>query len=119
MSKSLNDRNETLPLEFGLLREHADELADPWSSFCHGCGACVDHCLAAKHGVDFDPREIMLKARYGLADKLLIQHSVLWQCFGCNACYEPCPQPVKPVEIITWLREMLPSLVSHEHRGGS
>jgi len=79
--------------------------------FCRECGACVTGCLAAKFGSGFDPREIMLKVRYGLADRLLTEHSVLWQCFQCNGCHERCPSPVKPVEVITCLREMLPERV--------
>ena len=117
MSGFLNVVEDTVPLEFGLSLKHADALADPWSSSCQDCGACVSQCLAAKHGVAFDPREIMLKVRYGLADKLLTEHSVLWQCFGCNSCEEPCPLPVKPVEVIAWLRSMLPSLHWHTHSG--
>jgi heterodisulfide reductase subunit C len=45
--------------------------------------------------------------RYGLADKLLVDDSVVWQCFQCHRCGEVCPQPVKPVEMVGWLREVL------------
>jgi len=116
MSQLLGNRDETVPFDFGLWRQHADELADPWSSSCYACGACLEHCLAAKHGVDFDPREIMLKVGYGLADKLLTPHSVLWQCFDCGACNESCCQPLKPVVVIGWLRKMIPPLVFRERR---
>jgi len=107
----LNDNDEVAPLSFSLLPEDADTLGDQWSSFCRTCGACVRECLAVKFGSDFDPREIVLKARYGLADRLLTEYSVVWQCFRCNHCRDCCPQPVKPVEIITWLRGMLPDLL--------
>ena len=113
MLATLSNENDAALTGLDLWREHAEELtdADSWASFCQNCGACVPNCPAAKFGVDFDPREIVLKLRYGMAGKLLVKHSVLWQCFKCYRCYETCPQPVKPVEMFAWLRKLLPELV--------
>jgi heterodisulfide reductase subunit C len=83
---------------------------DFWASFCQDCGACVADCPAAKFGLNFDPRVIVLKLRYGLADKLLTEHSVLWQCFQCARCGKTCALPVKPVELIGRLRRVLMDL---------
>ena len=107
MSDVTGDKDKLVHSDFGLLPEDGEMMGDPSASFCYVCGACLSVCLAAKFGCDFDPREIVLKVRYGMADKLLIDHSVLWQCFRCHRCYEVCPQPVKPVEIIAQLRDML------------
>lgn len=116
MSESMSNERQAVPSGTDLWREHADELADPWSSSCFGCGSCLDHCPAVRHGSGFDPRDIMLKVRYGLADRLLTPHSVLWQCFGCNACCESCAQPLKPAVVIGRLRKMIPPLVFPERR---
>jgi heterodisulfide reductase subunit C len=32
---------------------------------------------------------------------------VIWECTNCYACYERCPQQVKPVEIIISLKNLL------------
>jgi heterodisulfide reductase subunit C len=87
---------------------------DFWASFCQDCGACVADCPAAKFGLNFDPRAIVLKLRYGLADKLLTENSVVWQCFQCARCGKTCPQPVKPVEIIGRLRRVLMGLYAEQ-----
>ena len=111
MSNMLNDDDGVAHAEPGFLPEHSDALADHWSEFCCRCGACVADCPAARYGGDFDPRQIMLEVRFGLGDKLLVEHSVIWQCFRCNNCYERCPQPMKPVEVITQLRGMAENLL--------
>ncbi len=95
---------------------HAEQQVDRdfWASFCQDCGACVADCPAAKFGLNFDPRVIVLKLRYGLADKLLTENSVVWQCFQCARCGKTCPQPVKPVEIIGRLRRVLMGLYGEQ-----
>lgn len=80
---------------------------DLWAGFCAECGACLAVCPAARFGLNYDPRAIVLKMRYGLADRLVTADSVVWQCFQCRRCGETCPQPVKPFEMVGWLREML------------
>ncbi|MBU0705292.1 MAG: 4Fe-4S dicluster domain-containing protein [Chloroflexi bacterium] len=113
------DEDEALRIGLESWRKHAGELVDEdsWTGRCQKCGACVENCTAAKFGEGFDPREIILKVRYGLGGELLIEHSVLWQCFKCNNCYEVCPQPVKPVEVFSWLKGMLTDLVHKGHSG--
>ncbi len=49
----------------------------------------------------------MLKVLYGLADELIREDSVLWQCTNCYNCHERCPQEVKPVEVIISMKNML------------
>jgi len=113
------DQGEEQRVGLGSWRKHAEELLDEdsWTGRCQDCRACVENCTAAKFGEGFDPREIVLKARYGLGGELLVEHSVLWQCFKCNNCCEACPQPVKPVEVISWLKGMLADRVYGEHSG--
>ena len=103
MSKSLC-KDGAVAVDIGLWREEVDGLADFWSSFCCKCNACVPGCPAARHGEGFNPRDIVLKARFGLGDKL---PSILRQCFQCYRCFDRCPQEVKPVEVIASLKQML------------
>jgi heterodisulfide reductase subunit C len=120
MSGSIDDKDRATRIELELWREHAEELADKdsWTEFCQECGACIESCPAAKYGDGFNPREIILKVRYGLAGKLLIERSVLWQCFKCYTCYESCPQPLKPVEAVALLKELLVDMVHADHGSG-
>ncbi len=122
MSQALSNRGvgDAARTGFEVWREYAEQLVDKdtWASRCQECGACVADCPAAKFGLGFDPRAIVLKVRYGLADKLLVEHSVVWECFQCKRCHETCPQPVKPAEVIGWLRKMLLDLVHGRQPGG-
>ena len=112
MSALLSNEYDALAGELQLWREEADP-ADYWSSLCSNCDACVCTCLAAKFGAGFDPRDIVLKARFGLGDRLLIRESVLWECFRCYRCAERCPEEFKPVEVIARLKEMLREAVKY------
>ena len=115
MSDAPVDKDRAANVEFALWCEQAEDLADAWASFCHNCGACITQCTAAKFGNGFNPRDIVLKARYGLGGKLLVEESVLWQCFKCYGCYECCPLGLKPVEVIAALRAMLEESVYGVH----
>jgi heterodisulfide reductase subunit C len=111
MSGVFGEKESAVGADFQLWREVSEELADHWATFCYRCGACVLDCPAAKYGSGFNPRDIMFKARYGLAGKFLVKDSVLWQCFKCRTCKERCPQDVSPVDMITVLRQMLSELI--------
>ena len=76
-------------------------------SLCFQCGACVGDCPAAQYSPRFNPRQIMLDAVLGLTDRLVIEHSVVWDCTNCCNCYEHCPQEVRPVEVINALKNMV------------
>ncbi len=105
--------DEALRIGLDSWRKYAGQLVDEdcWTGLCQTCRACVETCTAAKFGEGFDPREIILKVRYGRGGELLVEHSVLWQCFKCNNCREACPQPIKPVEVFSWLKGMLAELI--------
>ncbi len=75
-------------------------------NFCYQCGACVALCPAAEYSDDFNPRSIMLMAALGMRDTLLREDSPIWLCTNCYTCYERCPQDVRPVEVITALKNM-------------
>jgi heterodisulfide reductase subunit B len=94
-------------IDFGFRRELAQKVEGNLVSACYQCGACVGDCPATTYGSGFNPREIMLKVLYGLADELLTADTVLWQCTNCYNCQERCPQEVKPVEVIIALKNML------------
>ena len=107
MSKSLSNEDVAVAVDIELWREQATEFADYCSNVCCTCDACVPECPAAKHGEGFNPRDIVLKARFGLGDRLLRSESIVGQCFHCYRCSDRCPQEIKPVEVIAWLKEML------------
>jgi len=75
-------------------------------NFCYQCGACVSQCPAYKYSDDFNPRSIIQMALLGLPDKLLGPDSPIWLCTNCYTCYERCPQDVRPVEVITALKNL-------------
>ncbi len=45
-------------------------------------------------------------ALYGLADRLISPDSIIWKCTNCYTCYERCPQDVRPVGVITALKNI-------------
>jgi len=75
-------------------------------NYCYQCSACVQECPAALRFSDFNPREIVLCALLGVADELIGENSVIWQCATCYNCYERCPQKARPVEVITALKNL-------------
>ncbi|MDH5405205.1 MAG: 4Fe-4S dicluster domain-containing protein [Candidatus Aminicenantes bacterium] len=82
--------------------EYADFL-----TYCYQCGACVGDCPSAKLSPAFNPREIVLRVLLGLAEPLLKKDSIIWQCTTCYTCQEVCPQGVRPIEVITALKNII------------
>ena len=113
MSAAVGEKDDAARAGLEQWHEHAEESvdADFWACFCQSCGACVRVCPAAKFGVGYDPRELVLKVRYGMAGELLVKDSVLWQCFKCYRCHDACPQPIKPEQLLSELRKLLPKVV--------
>lgn len=74
---------------------------------CFQCSACVADCPAAAHSRRFNPRDIMLKVLLGLEDQLIVKDSVVWDCATCYTCMERCPQGVRPIEVITAVKNEL------------
>lgn len=73
---------------------------------CYQCGACVGDCPSARFHSGYNPRLIMLKALMGDYDELVSHESDIWLCSNCYNCYERCPQDVRPVEVITALKNI-------------
>mgnify|MGYP003565363748 CR=1 FL=1 len=74
---------------------------------CFQCSACVADCPAAARSPRFNPRDIMLKVLLGLEDELIAEDSVVWDCTTCYTCMERCPQGVRPIEVITAVKNVL------------
>jgi heterodisulfide reductase subunit C len=74
---------------------------------CFQCSACVADCPAAAHSARFNPRDIMLKVLLGLEGELISEGSVVWDCATCYTCMERCPQRVRPIEVITAVKNVL------------
>ena len=76
-------------------------------SYCFQCGACVGDCPSARYSKrGFNPRLIVLQTILGMEEELLKEGSIVWECTNCYNCYERCPQDVRPVEVITALKNM-------------
>ena len=76
-------------------------------SYCFQCGACVGDCPSARYSKrGFNPRLIVLQTILGMEEDLLKEGSIVWECTNCYNCYERCPQDVRPVEVITALKNM-------------
>jgi heterodisulfide reductase subunit C len=76
-------------------------------SYCFQCGACVGDCPSAKYSKrGFNPRLIVLQTILGMEEPLLQEGSIIWECTNCYNCFERCPQDVRPVEVITALKNM-------------
>jgi len=75
-------------------------------NYCYQCGACVANCPAHRFNNDFNPRNIVLEAIYGMEEELLKPDSQIWNCTNCYNCYERCPQGVNPIEVIIALKNM-------------
>ncbi len=94
-------------IDFSFRKQLADKVEGNLVSFCYQCGACVGDCPAAAYSDSFNPREIMLKVLYGMADELIGEDSIIWLCTNCYNCHERCPQGVKPVEVVICLKNIL------------
>jgi heterodisulfide reductase subunit C len=84
-----------------------EEIGGAGHSLCFQCGACVGDCPAAQYSDRFNPRQIMLDVVLGLADRLITEDSVVWECTNCDNCFDHCPQDVRPVEVILALKNMI------------
>jgi len=66
---------------------------------CIRCGRCQDQCPAFASGLEFSPRDLMIKLGNHIADgkngKVLhgevITAEELWACTTCRACSQVCP----------------------------
>jgi len=67
----------------------------------------VGDCPAAQFSPGFNPREIVLRVSLGLVEDLLDKESPIWDCTTCYRCYERCPQEVRPIEVITALKNIM------------
>lgn len=94
-------------IDFSFKRKLDEIIGGEMHSYCIQCGACVGDCPTARYSENFNPRVIMLKCLYGRQEELLQENSIIWECSNCYNCYERCPQDVRPVEVITALKNMI------------
>jgi heterodisulfide reductase subunit C len=97
-------KTETIDFSF---RERLNQtLGGSHHNYCYQCGACVSYCPAARYYDGFNPRLIVLMTLFGLENELISPDSIIWKCTNCYTCYERCPQDVRPVEVITALKNI-------------
>ena len=98
---------DPVKVDYGFRRRLAEVIDGNRISNCYQCGACVGDCPAARYDPEFNPRRIMLKALYGLAEEIIGPDSEIWNCTNCCTCVDRCPQEVKPVEVIIALKNLM------------
>jgi Fe-S oxidoreductase len=59
---------------------------------CMQCGVCSGSCPLGA-AMEFPPRKIILQARSGNVDQMLLSSSV-WMCVGCYTCALRCPREI-------------------------
>ena len=88
-------------------RERLDNMLGGFShNYCYQCGACVADCPTHRFMPEFNPKNIILQALYGMEEELTGENSLIWNCTNCYNCYERCPQEVNPVEVIIALKNI-------------
>ena len=94
-------------VDFQFRRELAEKVEGNLANYCYQCGACVGDCPSARYSKrGFNPRIIVLQTILGMEEVLLEEGSIIWECTNCYNCYERCPQDVRPVEVITAMKNM-------------
>ena len=94
-------------ISFDLKEKLDTTIGGEMHSYCFQCGACVGDCPSARYSKrGFKPRLIVLQTILGMEEDLLKEGSIIWECTNCYNCYERCPQDVRPVEVITALKNM-------------
>ena len=74
------------------------------SNLCWACVSCDNECPVNVATNRLSPRKIVRLANYGLLDELLGEPEI-WYCLTCYRCFDACPNRVKPVEVIQFVRE--------------
>jgi len=69
---------------------------------CFQCATCSAVCELAPEDAPF-PRQQMLYAQWGLADRLIADPAV-WLCHQCNDCTARCPRDARPGDVLQAVR---------------
>lgn len=88
-----------------------DEIAAlPGGEFIHRCwqcGSCTNACTLNALNPDFNPRYWIYLVRLGMAEELLRDKHIIWQCVSCNKCTYACPRDVSPESVMKALGHWL------------
>ena len=71
---------------------------------CYQCATCSSVCELAPEGAPF-PRQQMLYAQWGLADRIAADPAV-WLCHQCNDCTARCPREANPGDVMHVVRSL-------------
>ncbi len=86
------------------LRKVIETGAKGASNQCWACGTCDNECPINLATNRLSPRKMVRLANYGLLDELLGEPEI-WYCLTCYRCFEVCPNRVRPVDVIQFIRE--------------
>ena len=99
------------------LREYDDKFENHIKQYsgaenvhrCWQCGSCTNSCTMYAQNTDFNPRYWIYLTRLGLADEILKDKDIIWQCVSCNKCTNICPKDVRPEGVMKalahWIEE--------------
>lgn len=90
------------------IKKRLDEiLTDAGARGCVECGKCVAVCpmveMYADFGWEMSPRGVVRRA---MNEDDILHDPAIWNCTGCNAGTEVCPEGVSCRDLIRGLREL-------------
>lgn len=85
------------------LQKTIESAAKADSRLCWTCGSCDSECPVNIATGKLRPRNIVRMATLGMLEELLCLPEI-WYCLTCRRCAQICPNAVKPLAIIEYLR---------------
>ena len=71
---------------------------------CIQCGSCVPVCVISTYLYEFNPREVIARARTGSLE--LMSSFIPWFCATCYMCNDRCPKKIKVVELLEVIKNV-------------
>lgn len=72
---------------------------------CFNCATCTSACPISWKDSNYNPRQILRLISLGAKDAVLSSPTI-WQCSGCDICYQRCPQHVHLSLLMEALRKV-------------
>jgi heterodisulfide reductase subunit C len=92
------ERNNEINLDPNFKYEVAAQPGGEHILRCFACGTCTASCPVQELEEQYSPRRFIRMIQLGMRKEVL-ESDFIWQCAGCQTCYEHCPQDVRFSEI--------------------